>query len=134
MNASTVGIALGFGIVLVGCAGPGPQPKGPDLVPESKALQYCARDARGNLLVTVRNQGNAPSVPCTTTVVFGDGTGTVNVPTPSLPAGSSLTLPPVPMPAPCWSPDCSFEIKVDSSNVVTETKEDNNDAEGWCVG
>ena len=94
---------------------------------------FCRRDQRGNLLVTIRNQGAADAPASTTTVEFAPS-GLVSVPTPAIPAGTSVDLAPVAMPAACFAPDCRFRITADSVNVVDETDETNNRADGRCLG
>jgi hypothetical protein len=105
----------------------------PDLIPlPDPKTGFCRRDAKGNLIVTVKNQGSADAGASTTTVVFAPG-GTFSKPTPPIPAGGSVNLA-FPIPGQCFDPDCSFRIIVDSSNQVTESNETNNTASGTCIG
>lgn len=82
--------------------------------------------------MTVCNQGNGPAGPSTTTVDFG-GHGSVDVPTPAIPAGGCVEVR-APIPAGCFDPDCEFRIIVDSGNAVDESDETNNVASGRCLG
>ena len=138
-NRSLVSTAFAFvfagvALFLAGCNGA----TAPDLVPESRtdgmgAETFCRRDDAGNLVVRVRNQSNADVLVQTTTVVVfspgGPRTGT----TASMPGGSfaDVTLP---IPAECFNADCDFTITVDSDEAVDESDEDNNTADGICVG
>jgi hypothetical protein len=56
------------------------------------------------------------------------------VPTPAIPAGNSVTLPPQAIPGGCFNPDCDFRITVDAGAVVDESDEGNNTASGTCIG
>jgi hypothetical protein len=93
---------------------------------------FCRRDDRGNLIVTVKNQGSADAGASTTTVHFVPG-GAFSQPTPPIPAGGSADLL-FPIPGVCFNPDCDFRIIVDSANQVTESDETNNFASGTCRG
>jgi len=105
----------------------------PDLIPfADPKTGFCRIDNRGNLIVTVKNQGSADAGPSTTTVVFSSG-GTFSQPTPPIPAGGSANLL-FPIPGGCFAPDCSFRIIVDSASQVTESNEGNNTASGTCIG
>jgi hypothetical protein len=100
----------------------------PDLVADS----LCKRDSLG-LHVTVRNQGNGDAPASATTVDFLTF-GSVSVPTPPIPAGGFVTLPPVAIPLGCFDSDCEFRIVVDSTALVAESNEGNNTATGACIG
>jgi hypothetical protein len=103
----------------------------PDLVPvPDETGSFCRRDQRGNLVVTVRNQGTAQAGPSVTAVDFGPH-GTVQVPTPPLGAGASVNLIAA-IPPPCFDPYCEFRITVDANNTVVEADEGNNVAVGVC--
>jgi hypothetical protein len=104
----------------------------PDLIPVPDPQFGFCRGKDGNLLVTVKNQGPGPA-PASTTMVDFFQHGQVSQPTPPLAPGASTDLL-FPIPAGCFSPDCSFRITVDSTNVVTETNEGNNTADGICIG
>ncbi|MEZ4601005.1 MAG: CARDB domain-containing protein [Syntrophotaleaceae bacterium] len=109
----------------------------PDLVPFSPLgtdpLAFCRLEDSGTLLrVTVRNQGNGDAAASRTTVLFRGGPVTLD--TPPVPAGASVDLL-FNVPSNCFSPDCSFTIRVDSDNQVDEfTNEGNNSANGGCLG
>jgi hypothetical protein len=105
----------------------------PDLIPlPDPKTGFCRRDQKGNLIVTVKNQGSADAGLSTTTVEFAQG-GTFSQPTPPIPAGGTVNLL-FPIPPHCFQPDCSFRITVDSANQVTESNETNNTASGTCLG
>jgi hypothetical protein len=105
----------------------------PDLIPlPDPKTGFCRRDPKGNLIVTVKNQGSADAAPSMTTVAFAQG-GAFSQPTPPIPAGGSVNLF-FPIPPACFHPDCSFRITVDSANQVTESDETNNTASGTCLG
>jgi hypothetical protein len=105
----------------------------PDLIPfPDPKTGFCRRDDKGNLIVTVKNQGSADAGASTTTVVFAPG-GTFSQPTPPIPAGGLVNLF-FPIPGACYDPDCSFRIVVDSGNQVVESNEGNNTASGTCPG
>jgi hypothetical protein len=105
----------------------------PDLVPSpDENGSFCRRDDKGNLLVTVCNQGSATAGPSVTEVDFGSY-GTVSMPTPSLAAGACVELK-VPIPSGCFDADCEFRIRVDANNDVDEEDETNNLASDTCIG
>jgi hypothetical protein len=107
----------------------------PDLVavPDPQpGVGFCRRDERGNLLVTVSNQGTSGAGPSVTTVDFGSF-GTVSMPTPPLAPGASVDLL-FQIPSGCFNPDCEFRIIVDANNQVVESNEGNNFASGTCIG
>lgn len=104
----------------------------PDLIPVPDTNGFFCRRENGNLIVTVRNQGNATAGPSTTRVDFGRH-GIVDMPTPGLIAGASTELK-FPIPPGCFDPDCQFRIFVDVHNVVAESDESNNMASGTCLG
>ena len=108
----------------------------PDLLPvpdPRPGVGFCRRDDQGRLLVTVKNQGTADASASTTTVVFSPG-GSFDLPTPPIPAGGTVDLPPLAIPPSCFNPDCNFKIIVDSRNQVLESDEGNNFASGTCIG
>jgi len=88
---------------------------------------------KGKLVVTVKNQGTAAAPASTTTVKFSPG-GSFQLSTPAIPAGGSVDLPPLSIPAGCYNPDCDFKITVDSNNQINESNEGNNSVAGNCLG
>jgi hypothetical protein len=107
----------------------------PDLVPvpdPQPGVGFCRRDEKGNLIVTVLNQGTAGAGPSVTEVDFG-AFGVTALPTPPLVPGASVDLL-FPIPFGCFNPDCQFRITVDANNQVVESDEGNNFASGTCLG
>jgi hypothetical protein len=103
----------------------------PDLIPlPDPETEFCKRDARGNLIVTVKNQGSADAGASITTVDFVPG-GPIAQPTPPIAAGGSVDLF-FSIPPACFDPDCDFRIVVDSASQVPESDETNNFASGTC--
>lgn len=98
----------------------------PDLVP----VPTCKRDIEGRLVITVKNQGTVQAAASTTRVGFFPG-GAFNVNFPAIPSGSTAKVP-LQMPAPCWNPDCDYQITVDINNQVNESNEANNSGSGSC--
>lgn len=98
----------------------------PDLVP----VPGCKRDSEGRLVIRVKNQGTIQAAASTTRVGFFPG-GAYNVPFPSIPAGNTVKVPLL-IPAPCWNPDCDYQITVDITNQVNEANEANNIGSGAC--
>ena len=121
-------------VVLTGCN------RQPDLLPVKSPGQpdnitgFCKVVGNATkVVISVRNQGNADSPASTTTIDFSPG-GTIQVPTSAIPAGASVDLPPVNIPAGCFDPDCDFKITVDSGNQINESNEANNTTNGRCIG
>jgi hypothetical protein len=107
-----------------------------DLVPvpdPQPGVGFCKRDNQGRLVVTVKNQGTVDAPASTTTVDFVPG-GSFPLSTPAIPAGGSVDLTPLSIPAACFNPDCDFRITVDSNNQINESNEGNNNASGTCIG
>jgi hypothetical protein len=117
------------------------QPARADLVPMNRVTgqapgPFCNVDRRTavpKLIVSVRNQGHADAPPSTTTVSFSPG-GVFQLPTPAVPAGGAVDLPPLNVPMACFNPNCEFKITVDSANTVNESNAGNNSAQGKCNG
>ena len=105
----------------------------PDLVavPDAKG-NFCSRDEVGKLIITVKNQGTADAGASITRIEFATGEHQL-ITTPAIPAGGSVdvlaTFPPL-----CFRPDCTFRIAVDSTGVVSEFNELNNQTGGACKG
>jgi hypothetical protein len=117
-------------IVFVGCK--------PDLIPSNPKPDlgnagFCHKDDQGRLLIMVKNQGDTDAPASTTTVDFFSF-GSFDLPTPPIPAGGSVTLPALNIPAGCYDPDCNFKITVDSKNQVKESNESNNQVASNCLG
>jgi hypothetical protein len=100
----------------------------------------CQRDANGNLVFRVHNQGGIDAPASTTRVFFGcpnatcTGPTQVDVATPALLGFSGVELV-VPIPNSCFSTTtlkCDFTIGVDVAEAVTEANEANNATSGVC--
>ena len=128
---------LGLVVIdLVGCDSP--TPNGPDLVPERRAASqgaegFCRIDDEGNLVVRVRNQGNEDVFENFTTIVQFSPGGPQSKTTAPMPSGS-LTDVSFVIPTGCFNSDCNFTITVDTGGDIDESIEDNNTAEGICIG
>jgi len=134
----TVAIAALFGCTVL-AQGPGTKNKA-DLIPvpdPRPGYGFCklvpSGPDRGKLIVTVKNQGRANAPASKTTVEFTPGGG-IKIPTPAIPAGSSVALPPVAIPAAAWQPDAHFKIRVNSDAKVDESNNNNNTGTGTCIG
>lgn len=103
----------------------------PDLLPIPTNQFFCRR-ADGNLVVTVKNQGEGAAAMSSTRVQFGDF-GSQAMGTSALAPGASVELF-FPIPFGCYNPDCNFTITVDETNVVPEVNEGNNSAADFCLG
>ena len=99
----------------------------PDLIPLPVA-GFC-RD--GSVVVTLRNQGPADADSSTTTVTFAGG-GSVQLPTPAIEGGRIESLPPLTIPAECFTPSCFFQVIVDSNSDIEESDETNNSVDETC--
>lgn len=144
-RSKTVVTGLGALAVVLSLGCPGPQNIEPDLVPErrsggSGAEGFCRRDNAGNLIVRVRNQTNFGALTASVTRVTFSVGGPVSRPTPPIGAGASADVI-FPIPAGCFSPDCTFAIAVDADNQIDESHgttpdnhETNNNEPGICIG
>ncbi len=103
----------------------------PDLLPVRTNAGYCELDEEQGLLVTIRNQGEAPAEASVTTVTFDDG-GAVTRPTPALAPGDETVLPAIPTPD-IGEGALNFTIDADSTTALLEVNELNNRARGVCV-
>lgn len=128
-------LALAFfsfiGLVLTSCL------LGPDLVPERRPDSqgeegFCRRN-EGNLVVRVRNQTNEDVFDQSTTIVVFSPGGPKSATTAPMPGGS-MTDVIFEVPSACFNPDCDFTITVDANSDITESREDNNVADGICIG
>ena len=127
-------------LVISGCA---PKPdlaavRLPDL--GTDPIGYCNLDSGGRLIGTVTNQG-AVDAPASLARVTFTALNTADIvierATPALAVGSSGELDPIDpadFAASCYNPDCHFTITLDYTNVVQEANEQNNTAEGYCIG
>jgi hypothetical protein len=129
-------------VLLAACAGgagggvTGP----PDLVPipqitsfDPPTFNFCTTEDNEKLLVTVRNQGDGDAAASTTTVEFSSGPS-VSKPTGAIPGSGGVANLTFDIPLGCFNADCGFTITVDSGNVVSESSETNNSADGDCIG
>ena len=128
-------------VTLSGCANQGEPFGPPDLVPVPKifsfnplSVSFCHRDADGDLIVTVRNQGGAAASASVTRVDFG-ASGSFDLNVGALNASEVVNLTQS-IPAGCFNADCGFTITVDANNQVDETapNEGNNTVTGTCIG
>ena len=102
-----------------------------DLIPVPDANgSFCRRNAAGQLIVTIKNQGAVDAPGSITRFDFGSGEN-LTITTPAIPAGTSVDVFAT-IPTQCFSPDCTFRIAVDSTGVVSESNEGNNAAGGTC--
>lgn len=111
----------------------------PDLLPVPNPNQpgggpfaFCDRSDAG-LVIRIRNQGAGDAPASITRVVFSPG-GPVDIPTPAIPAGQTVTLDPIDVPGECFDPDCSFTITANANNDFNEANTTNNAARGACLG
>jgi hypothetical protein len=106
----------------------------PDLEPVAGTSGYCQIKA-GQLAVVVANRGPVDAPASSTQVKFMNSTGpqSVQLPTPSIPANSSVEIL-FDIPSACWDFDCNFEIEVDVFKQVNEANEGNNVVTGACAG
>ena len=128
-----------FGLLaaaLSGCAGP-------DLVPVRAPGNptFCERDPTGDLLIYVKNQGNADAPSSEVEVQFlnvkpgySPKVRAQGVTGPLQAGKTSNSVISVKIPDGCFNPDCDFIITVDIVNEVKETNEQNNSVQGACIG
>lgn len=117
-------------VLLSGCAAVDLVPLNPK--PDIGSNGYCQINDEGQLIVTVKNQGSLDAGKFDVKIEFSSGQpGTISVD--GLPAGESKDLL-VDFPDSCWRPDCYFTITVDPDDLIKESNEDNNIAEGICIG
>jgi subtilase family serine protease len=100
-------------------------------------VSFCLRvDDGEGLEVTVRNQGTGTASDSPVRVVFS------GVPPPTPPntmTGGQLdpgeiAILTFQIPLGCFGADCGFTILVDPDDVITESNEGNNTADGDCIG
>jgi hypothetical protein len=120
-------------MIVPGCT---PEIPKPDLLVVADPVNwvnFCDMDGIGNLEVHIKNQGTADAGPSTLEVNFSGQQAPTSISVPSILAGATITIP-VPISGGCFSPDCGFEITVDSAGVINESNELNNSQVGSCLG
>jgi CARDB len=106
-----------------------------DLIPIPDPFGWYTCGGR-KLKITIKNVGSADAGPTTTEVDFGPHFELLDAAillTPPLSRGVSTDLT-FDIPARCFTPNCSFRIRVDYTNQVNESNETNNTATGNCGG
>ena len=136
MRRVLIGVLFGVLLLLL-LGGCNPTTK-PDLVVEplpdlSGPISFCRVNAAGELVVLVKNQGDGDAAASTVSVEFTPG-GAVTASVPAITAGNSAESDPLVAPAECYNPDCEFAITLDSTGALDESNEDNNTADGSCLG
>jgi len=120
-------------MALVGCWPPVPRP---DLVPANPpgTSGYCNVDDLNNLIVYVKNQGEADALTSLVKVGFYLTSGLQEFSTSvgPLTVGETKSVS-FAIPSGCAIPDCGFIITVDSGEDITESNELNNTVNGHCV-
>lgn len=105
----------------------------PDLIPFKFMNNYCNRDTRCRLIITVKNQGFAVAHPSTTRVEFNQvEDGIVDIPTPSISPLEQVDLEPVTMPV-TNNGNVLFTITVNAKKEIVESKHENNSVNGVCI-
>jgi len=122
-------------ISLVGCI---PPILLPDLVPANPPgmFGYCNVDDLNNLIVYVKNQGEADALASLVKVqiYLSSGVQEFSVSVGTLLAGETKSVS-FAIPFGCFNPDCNFIITVDSAEDITESSELNNTVvNGICIG
>lgn len=84
-------------------------------------------------MVRVRNQTNEDVFDQSTTIVEFSPGGPKSATTAPMPGGS-MTDVSLEIPADCFNPDCDFTITVDANDDIDESRENNNTADGKCIG
>ena len=110
----------------------------PDLVPANPPgmFGYCNVDDSNNLIVYVKNQGEADApvswvkVQFSLTAAVQDSSSAIV----AIPAGETKSVS-FAIPSGCFNSDCNFTITVDSTENIVESDELNNTvANGICIG
>lgn len=121
-------------MALVGCV---PKVPLPDLIPANPPgmAGYCNVDDSNNLIVYVKNQGEADAPASLAKVQFDLTSGIQEFSTSVVPisVGETKSVS-FAIPSGCFNPDCNFIITVDSGEGITESSELNNTANGNCIG
>jgi hypothetical protein len=119
---------------LVGCIPPNLLP---DLVPDNPPgmFGYCNVDDLNNLIVYVKNQGDADAPASLVKVQFYLSSGVQEFSASVVPiaVGETKSVS-FAIPSGCFNPDCNFIITVDSGEDITESSELNNSVNGICIG
>lgn len=121
-------------MALVGCFQKVPLP---DLVPANPPgmAGYCNVDDLNNLIVYVKNQGEADALASLVKVQFDLTSGIQEFSASIVPisVGETKSVS-FAIPFGCFNPDCNFTITVDSGEDITESSELNNTVNGNCIG
>ena len=121
-------------MTFVGCWQPVPRP---DLVPANPPgmFGYCNVDDLNNLIVYVKNQGDADAPASLVKVEFYLTSGLQEFSASVVPiaVGETKSVS-FAIPSGCFNPDCNFIITVDSGEGITESSELNNSVNGICHG
>lgn len=112
-----------------------------DLVPvpaitsfDPLTVDFCLRvDDGESLEVTVRNQGLGTASDSPVRVAFSGGPPSITMTGGPL-DHDDIAIVTFPIPLGCFGADCVFTILVDPDNVITESNEGNNTADGKCIG
>lgn len=119
---------------LMGCIPPNLLP---DLVPDNPPgmFGYCNVDDLNNLIVYVKNQGEADASASLVKVGFYLTSGIQEFSASVVPisVGETKSVS-FAIPYGCFNPDCNFIITVDSGEDITESSELNNTVNGICHG
>jgi len=131
-------VSFGFlWLAITGCSHSVNGLSGPDLVPEkrfgSQGQEGFCRLDEGELIVRVRNQSNSDVIENSTTIVTFSTGGARSATTGPMAGGASLDVS-FPVPAECFSSDCRFTVQVDANDEIDEHRENNNLAQGICIG
>jgi len=109
----------------------------PDLVPANPPgmAGYCNVDDSNNLIVYVKNQGEADAPVSWVKVQFYLTAGVQEFSSAivAIPAGETKSVS-FAIPSGCFNPDCGFTITVDSMENILESAELNNTVNGNCIG
>jgi subtilase family serine protease len=122
-------------MALVGCY---PSVPSPDLVPANPPGMsgYCNVDDSNNLIIYVKNQGDADAPASLVKVQFylASGLQEFSSAIVAIPAGETKSVS-FAIPSGCFNPDCNFIITVDSGEGISESSELNNTVDnGTCIG
>lgn len=122
-------------MALVGCI---PPTLLPDLVPANPTgmFGYCNVDDSNNLIVYVKNQGEADAPASLVKVQFylASGLQELSSAVEAIPMGETKSVS-FAIPSGCFNVDCNFIITVDSGEGIDESSELNNTVvNGICIG